>query len=270
MSRAYCAHLRPLRPAVTVRSRPTPAPSAATMSHEFQVIADTGEDAIVYCPHLGLRGQLSNWPKRWRRLIAIARRTSWQDENACPRRARSTCEEVAANCSACRSHAHRQIAGARHRKARRQRRRRRSVQTTVWMLLVRGDHLGNEVKAGKIEGLQKRFSLRHRGRDHRGHFGCKPGYLGPVGIRCKPVKPLVADRTVAVMSRFHLRRQRGRTTTFSGVNWGRDLPEPDIVADIRNVVRRRPVTRRQGHARDPARHRSRPRVLPRHQVFRRR
>ena len=65
------------------------------------------------------------------------------------------------------------------------------------------------------------------------HFGCKPGYLGPLGM-LKPAK-LVVDREVAAMADwvcgandidFHL----------TGVNWGRDLPEPDVIADIRNVV----------------------------------
>jgi prolyl-tRNA synthetase len=65
------------------------------------------------------------------------------------------------------------------------------------------------------------------------HFGCKPGYLGPIGLK-QPVK-LVTDREVAVMADwvcganavdFHL----------TGVNWGRDLAEPDMVADLRNVV----------------------------------
>jgi prolyl-tRNA synthetase len=65
------------------------------------------------------------------------------------------------------------------------------------------------------------------------HFGCKPGYLGPVHM-LKPVK-VVADRTVAAMSDFVCGANEA-DFHFTGVNWGRDLPEPDVVADIRNVV----------------------------------
>ncbi|NMS24798.1 YbaK/EbsC family protein, partial [Vibrio parahaemolyticus] len=64
-------------------------------------------------------------------------------------------------------------------------------------------------------------------------FGCKPGYLGPIGTR-KPVK-VVADRTVANMSDFVCGANEA-DFHYTGVNWGRDLPEPDLVADIRNVV----------------------------------
>jgi prolyl-tRNA synthetase len=65
------------------------------------------------------------------------------------------------------------------------------------------------------------------------HFGCKPGYLGPIATR-KPVK-VIADRTVANMSDF-VCGANDADFHFTGVNWGRDLPEPDEVADIRNVV----------------------------------
>jgi prolyl-tRNA synthetase len=105
------------------------------------------------------------------------------------------------------------------------------LKTQVWLLLLRGDHDMNEVKVGKLPGLADfRFATVSEIEDH---FGCKPGYLGPIALK-KPLK-IVADRDVAVMADwicganaedFHIR----------GVNWGRDLPEPDMVADLRNVV----------------------------------
>ena len=69
----------------------------------------------------------------------------------------------------------------------------------VWLLLVRGDHELNEVKAGKIPGLEDgfRFATEPEILDH---FGCPPGFLGPINTR-KPVR-VVADRTVANMSDF--------------------------------------------------------------------
>jgi prolyl-tRNA synthetase len=65
------------------------------------------------------------------------------------------------------------------------------------------------------------------------HFGAKPGYLGPIGLK-KPVK-LVADREVAVMSDW-ICGANEEDFHFTGTNWGRDLPEPDLIADLRNVV----------------------------------
>jgi prolyl-tRNA synthetase len=106
------------------------------------------------------------------------------------------------------------------------------VKTTVWLLLVRGDHDLNEVKAGKVEGLQRGFRFATMAEIEQ-HFGCKPGYLGPVGL--KQAVKVVADRTVAMMSDFVCGANEA-DFHFTGVNWGRDLPEPDLVADLRNVV----------------------------------
>ena len=97
---------------------------------------------------------------------------------------------------------------------------------------MRGDHSLNEVKAGKVPGLKDGFRFA-TGAEIDAHFGCKPGYLGPIGLK-QPVK-VVADRTVAAMSDFICGANEA-DFHFTGVNWGRDLPEPDLVADIRNVV----------------------------------
>ena len=106
------------------------------------------------------------------------------------------------------------------------------AKTTVWLLLLRGDHDLNEVKAGKVPGLKAgvRFAT---GAEIEGHFGCKPGYLGPLQMQ-KPVR-VVADRTVALMADFVCGANES-DFHYTGVNWGRDLPEPDAVADLRNVV----------------------------------
>ena len=123
------------------------------------------------------------------------------------------------------------------------------VKTQVWLLLVRGDHSLNETKAGKVAGMAGfRFATEAEIVEH---FGCKPGYLGPIGLVEKTVlRPaqldittppavnrvkIVADREVAAMADwicganevdFHI----------TGVNWARDLPEPALIADIRNVL----------------------------------
>jgi prolyl-tRNA synthetase len=102
----------------------------------------------------------------------------------------------------------------------------------VWLLLIRGDHELNEIKAGKVEGLKGGFRFATEAEIIE-HFDCPPGYLGPVGLK-KPVK-IVADRTVANMSDF-VSGANEIDFHFTGMNWGRDLPEPEVVADLRNVV----------------------------------
>jgi prolyl-tRNA synthetase len=106
------------------------------------------------------------------------------------------------------------------------------VQTIIWLLLVRGDHSLNEVKAGKVDGLKGGFRFATAG-EIEDHFGCKAGYLGPVGMR-RPVK-VIADRTVGAMHDFICGANEA-DFHLTGINWGRDLPEPDLIADIRNVV----------------------------------
>ncbi|MEY4139077.1 MAG: hypothetical protein RLZZ371_1259, partial [Pseudomonadota bacterium] len=105
------------------------------------------------------------------------------------------------------------------------------VKTQVWLLLLRGDHDMNEVKVSKLPGLQAfRFATLPEVEDH---FGCLPGYLGPIGLK-KPVQ-LVVDREVAVMCDWVCGANE-MDFHMTGVNWGRDLPEPTLVADLRNVV----------------------------------
>jgi prolyl-tRNA synthetase len=113
----------------------------------------------------------------------------------------------------------------------------------VWLLLVRGDHSLNEVKAGKVPGLKDGYRFATVAEIEE-HFGCKPGYLGPV--RTKKSVKVIADRTVANMSDF-ICGANDADAHLTGVNWGRDLPEPDGVADIRNVVEGDPSPDGKGH-----------------------
>jgi len=106
------------------------------------------------------------------------------------------------------------------------------TKSTVWLLLVRGDHDLNEVKAGKLPGLKNGFRFATVAEIEE-HFGTKPGYLGPIGVK-KPVK-VIAERTVANMSDFVCGANEA-DFHYTGVNWARDLPEPDLVADLRNAV----------------------------------
>lgn len=194
-------------------------------SHEFQVIADTGEDAIVYSPDSDYAANV----ELAEALPLIAQRAApaqAMQKIATP--GASTCEAVATLLGVPLTSTVKSLVLATDEKNAAG----DVVRTTVWLLLVRGDHSLNEVKAGKVPGLKDgyRFATVAEIEDH---FGCKPGFLGPVGTK-KPVR-VVADRTVAAMSDFICGANEAEFHTV-GINWGRDLPEPDLVADIRNVV----------------------------------
>ncbi|KAB7765521.1 proline--tRNA ligase [Xanthomonas maliensis] len=99
------------------------------------------------------------------------------------------------------------------------------------LVLVRGDHSVNEIKLGKVAGLAD-YRLAND-TEIREHLGCEPGFLGPV----QPARPIrvVADRDVAALADFVV-GANSAGFHLTGVNWGRDLPEPDTVADVRSVV----------------------------------
>ncbi len=194
-------------------------------SHEFQVIADTGEDAIAYCPDSNYAANV----ELAEALPLLAKRAAaTQSLTRTPTPGKSTCEDVAELLSLPLAQTVKSLVLATDEKNEAG----EAVKTTVWLLLVRGDHTLNEVKAGKVDGLKEgyRFATVAEIQDH---FGCKPGYLGPIGLK-KPVR-IVADRTVANMSDFVCGANEV-DFHYTGANWGRDLPEPDVVADIRNVV----------------------------------
>jgi prolyl-tRNA synthetase len=195
------------------------------LSEEFQVIAATGEDAIVYCPS---SGYAANIEKAEALPPQGPRGAATQALTQTPTPGKSTCKDVAAFLNVPLSSTIKSLVLATDALD-----EQGVVQkTTVWLLLLRGDHDMNEVKVNKLPGMEGGFRFATLD-EIDAHFGCKPGYLGPVGLK-KPLK-IVADREVAVMHDwicganvpdFHM----------TGVNWGRDLPEPDLVADLRNVV----------------------------------
>jgi prolyl-tRNA synthetase len=194
-------------------------------SHEFQVIADTGEDAIVYCPTSEYAANI----ELAEALPLLAGRAAPSQALAkIPTPGKSTCEDVAELLELPLAQTVKSLVLATDEKNEAG----DIGKVTVWLLLVRGDHSLNEVKTGKLPGLKAgwRFATVAEIEEH---FGCKPGYLGPLKT-LKPVK-VVADRTVAQMADF-VCGANAPDFHFTGVNWGRDLPEPDLVADIRNVV----------------------------------
>ncbi|NYT86995.1 proline--tRNA ligase [Pollutimonas harenae] len=190
-------------------------------SHEFQVIADTGEDLIVYNPdtqyaaNIELAEAACLIPQRGAATDAL-NKTSTPDA--------PKCELVAQQLGKPLSDTVKSIVLATDNPD-------DPAQATIWLLLLRGDHDLNEVKTSKLEGFENgyRFATEAEILDS---FGCVPGYLGPINT-IKPVT-IIADRTVANMSNFIC----GANTEgfhYTGVNWGRDLPEAKV-ADLRNVV----------------------------------
>ena len=194
------------------------------LSEEFQVIAATGEDAIVYCPG---SDYAANMEKAEALAPAGPRPVATQAMTKTATPGKSTCAAVAQLLGLPLKNTVKSLVLATDTLNEQG----EVVKTQVWLLLLRGDHDMNEVKVGKLPGLQAfRFATLP---EIEAHFGCLPGYLGPIGLK-KPVQ-VVVDREVAVMSDwvcganeidFHI----------TGVNWGRDLPEPTLVADLRNVV----------------------------------
>ena len=184
-------------------------------SHEFHVLADSGEDELAYCP-----------TSEFAANVELAEALAPTAPRAAPTETmrnvdtpkQTTCEDVAALLGLPLQRTVKLIA--------------LMANDKLYIVLLRGDHSLNEVKVGKLEGLVDfRFA---REDEIRAFFNCPPGFLGPVGIDRSQVR-VIADRTVAAMSDFVTGANIAKFHT-AGVNWGRDLPEPDLVADVRNVV----------------------------------
>ena len=186
-----------------------------TGSHEFHVLADSGEDAIAFCPdsdyaaNVELAEAVAPAAPRGAAVEAL-------EKKATPGKIR--CEDVAEFLGSAVTRTVKAIAVVHD--------------DEFTLLLVRGDHNLNEIKAAKLPGLDPfRFASDE---EVERFLGCRPGYIGPVGVDRGKVR-VVADRTVAQMDNFVCgANEAGYHLT--GANWGRDLPEPDFVADIRNVV----------------------------------
>lgn len=183
-------------------------------SHEFHVLADSGEDALAYCESSDFAANV----ELAEALAPTAPRQVAQEsmrEVETPRQ--TTCEDVALLLGIPLQRTVKAIALV--------------AGEQFYLLLLRGDHCLNEIKAGKLEGLADfRFATEE---EIRANLDCPPGFIGPVGADTQ-VK-VIADRTVAAMSDFVCGANKPKYH-LAGVNFGRDLPEPALVADIRNVV----------------------------------
>jgi len=179
-----------------------------TGSHEFHVLADSGEDAIAFAPQSDYAANV----ELAEALSPAKRAAAAQDMEKVATPGKTTCEEVAALLKIELTKTVKAVAVMHD--------------DEFHLLLVRGDHTLNEIKTQKRIGAF-RFATEA---EIQQTLHCKAGYIGPLGAEVK----VIADRTVAAMSDFVCgANQEGFHLT--GVNWGRDLPEPQV-ADIRNVV----------------------------------
>jgi prolyl-tRNA synthetase len=184
-----------------------------TGSHEFHVLADSGEDAIAY-------SAMSDYAAN----VELAEALAPAGERLAPREALQKVhtpgvKTIADLCAFLKIPPERTV---------------KAVivdghENEPVLMLVRGDHELNLVKAGKLDAVAKpvRFASAER---VRRAFGAGPGSIGPIGFK----GTVVADRTVAAMTDFVTGANEG-DHHYSGANIGRDFPQP-LVADLRNVV----------------------------------
>jgi prolyl-tRNA synthetase len=195
------------------------------LSEEFQVIAATGEDAIVFCAE---SDYAANMEKAEALAPQLPRPAPSQAMSKTATPGKSTCADVAEYLQVPLQRTVKSLVLTTEDKNEAG----EIVKRQVWLLMLRGDHDMNEVKANKLPGMEAGFRFATL-EEIDEHFGCKPGYLGLINLK-KPVR-VVADREVAVMSDW-ICGANDVDFHITGVNWGRDLPEPDLVADLRNVV----------------------------------
>ena len=187
-------------------------------SHEFHVLADSGEDGLAYCDSSDYAANVE-----LAEAITVAKRqapTAAMQEVDTPKQ--TACADVAALLN---------ISVTQTVKAIALMVKQADDSSRFYLALLRGDHNLNEVKLAKLDGMAD-FRLATE-EEIRTHLNCPPGFIGPVNVAANVT--VIADKTVAAMSDFVCGANKPKFH-LSGVNFGRDLAEPSLVADIRNVV----------------------------------
>lgn len=197
-----------------------------TGSHEFHVLADSGEDAIAFCPASDYAANVELAEALAPKIIVGDGDTAMMEKRATP--GKTKCADVAEFLGVPLTQMVKAVAvmAGPAKEA-----------GQFVLLLLRGDHELNEIKTQKHIG-EFRFA---RDEEIVAALGCKPGYIGPVGFNGR----VVADRTVAVMNNF-VCGANTEGSHLTGTNFGRDLPLPTEIADIRNVVAGDPSPDGQG------------------------
>lgn len=187
-------------------------------SQEFHVLADSGEDALAYCENSDYAANVE-LAEALPSINARAAAAHTMRDVETPKQ--TTCEAVAELLGVPLTDNVKSLALIASEK--------------FYLLLLRADHNLNEIKAGKaIAKLTGSSDFRFATEEEiRANLNCPPGFIGPVGVGAQVT--VIADRTVANMSDFVCGANKPKYH-LQYVNFGRDLPEPSLVADIRNVV----------------------------------
>ncbi|NYZ62286.1 proline--tRNA ligase [Luteimonas deserti] len=182
-------------------------------SQEFHVLAESGEDAIAFSTASDYAANVETA----RAAAPAPRPAASEPMRRVDTPTQKTCEAVAALLDIPLARTAKSVA---------------LMAGDVFVLaLVRGDHAINPIKLAKVDGLADyRLATEAEIADY---LGSEPGFLGPVAPR--RALRVVADREVAAMADIVF-GANAVGAHLAGVNWGRDLPEPDVVADIRDVV----------------------------------
>ncbi len=183
-------------------------------SHEFHVMASSGEDALAYCEQSDFAANV----EMAEAICNDARAPAAQAMEKVSTPKQTTCSDVAALLGIDIRRTVKAVAVVR-------------TDNQFTLVLVRGDHNVNDIKLSKISGMAD-FRLATEA-EIRETMGCVPGFIGPVNSKL-PIM-VISDRTVAAMSDFVCGANEPKFH-LQGVNFGRDLPEPVIVADVRNVI----------------------------------
>ena len=223
MHAAYCAVFNRMG----LNFRPVQADTGSiggTGSHEFHVLAESGEDDIAF-------SDTSDYAANIEKAEALPRETSRPAAQQAMKRVDTpdakTIQELVEQFNLPITQTVKTLVAH------------GAEEGTLVALLVRGDHELNEIKAANDELVASPLVVASEA-EIRDAFGAGPGSLGPVGLSI----PVIADRSVALMADFAAGANQDGQHLF-GINWGRDLPEP-IVADLRNVVEGDPSPDGQG------------------------
>ncbi len=187
-------------------------------SQEFHVLADSGEDGLAYCEQSDYAANV----ELAEAVVSGTRANASETMREVDTPKQTACEDVAKLLGVAVTQTVKSVALM----------VKVDEAETFTLALLRGDHMLNEVKLSKIAGFAEfRLATEEEIRAHLNN--CPPGFIGPVGVADSV--QVIADKTVALMSDFVCGANKPKYH-LAGVNFGRDLPEPVIVADIRNVV----------------------------------
>ena len=183
------------------------------VSHEFHVLADSGEDAIAFST---VSDYAANVEKAEAVMPSGSRALATADLQLIDTPNQHSIEEVSQFLAISATQCLKTLIV--------------KGEKGLVALLLRGDHELNKIKAEKIAGVASPLEFASE-EDIQSACNCKPGSIGPLGLTIK----IIADRSVVVMADFVCgANEDGKH--YQGVNWERDVPVPDHIADIRTVV----------------------------------